>query len=501
LFHIRNYELSSLEYQLNKRRKMFTEYPTTLPMESLLTPAVESKTTERNEVAQTPAGGDSRAASTQSQRDVWFARASAAMPYGVSSNFRYWGEKETMVIARGKGSRVWDVDGKSYIDYRLGYGPVILGHAYDAVNEAVIQAMNDGNVFALTNTHEIKAAERLKRMTKTDKVRFTNSGAESTMHTLRIARAHTNREKYIKFEGSYHGAHDYAMWSTPSAPLGALGSRKSPIPVASSSGIPDNIRQHVIVLPYNDLEMLEKTVRARYHEIAAIFVEPMMGNNAAVMPTRGFLETIRRMCDEFGIVMVMDEVKTGFRMAKGGAQEYFGIQSDLVCYAKSMGNGFPVGAIAGKEEFMMTIEPGAVGQGGTYTGNIVSSAAVEATLRVMEEQPVFETMNTRGSRLMHGIDEILNRNDIAHVMTGVPTMFGVLLGIEDASNLDFRKVKREADSALSDAICAGLRHYGVMPDPEFFEPWFMSYSHSEQDVDETLEIFDRVVSQVMRTSA
>lgn len=481
------------------------EYQTDLPMESLVTPAAGSRVTEQ--VAMAPAGEAPRvggahaqaAALTQTQRDAWYARASAAMPWGVSSNFRYWGKNDTLVIARGKGAYIWDVDGKKYIDYRLGFGPVILGHAYDAVTQAVIAAMQDGNTFALTNVYEIRAAERICRMTGADKVRFTNSGSESTMHALRIARAHTNRERLIKFEGCYHGAHDNVMWSTPSSPISAMGSRHSPIPVPTSSGIPNDVRKLVLPLPFNDLEMLERTVRDHGHDIAAILVEPIMGNLASIMPAKGWLEFIRKLCDDYGIVMIMDEVKTGFRIAPGGAQQFFGVRADLVTYAKALGNGFAIGAIAGKDEFMMTIEPGAVGQGGTYCGNVVSVAACDAVLRVMEEQPVFETINARGLRLMTGIHKILNRHDIPHAITGVPALFGVIIGNQTGGiPRDYRTVAKYSDDALSNAVCAGLRVRGIMPDPEYAEPWFVCYELSDADVDETLQQYEDVVASLTR---
>jgi glutamate-1-semialdehyde 2,1-aminomutase len=476
--------------------------PNDLPMESLVKPAAGSMAT--TPVAMAPAGGAPRVAKADvrsgTQRDLWYARARAVMPWGVSSNFRYWGEDETPVVARGKGAYIWDVDGKRYIDYRLGFGPVILGHAYDAVTQAVFEAMQDGNTFALTNVYEIQAAERLCRMTGADKVRFTNSGSESTMHALRIARAHTNRERFIKFEGCYHGAHDNVMWSTPNSPVEAMGSRRSPIPVPTSSGIPSDVRKLVIPLPFNDFEMLERTVRDHGHDIAAILVEPMMGNMASLMPAKGWLGFIRKLCDDYGIVMIMDEVKTGFRIAPGGAQQFFGVRADLVTYAKAMGNGFPIGAIAGKEEFMMTIEPGAVGHGGTYCGNVVSVAACDATLRVMEEEPVFETINARGLRLMAGIHDILDRFGIPHVVTGVPAMFGVIIGNGEADGppRDYRTANSYSDDELSSAICEGLRERGVMPDPDYAEPWFLCYALSEADVDETLQAYEDVVASVIR---
>jgi glutamate-1-semialdehyde 2,1-aminomutase len=355
-----------------------------------------------------------------------FKQAKKVIPHGVNSNFRYWGDDDTLVITHGEGTYIWDADGSKYIDYRLGFGPVILGHANPFVVTKVQEAMSKGTIFAWTTPLEIKVCERITRLCKVDKVRLTNTGTEATMHALRIARAYTGREKFIKFEGQYHGMADYFMFSTASTGLGALGSRRSPVNSPTTSGIPKAINQYVINLPFNDFERLEETIEAKWGDLAAVFVEPMLGNSAGVMPKTGFLEKIRELCSKYGIVMVFDEVKTGFRIANGGAQEYFGIQADLVTYAKSMGNGFPIAAIAGKEEVMMTIQPGAMAHGGTYSGNTVGTAAADATLELLETEPVLETINQRGQALMKGIDEILTEADFPHVVTGVPSMFGII---------------------------------------------------------------------------
>lgn len=417
-----------------------------------------------------------------------FERAKESIPYGVNSNFRYWGDEDTLVIDHGQGSYVWDADGKRYIDYRLAFGPIILGHANPSVNENVRQAIDRGTLFAWTTELEISVAERIRRLCNVDKVRLTNTGTEATMHALRIARAYTGREKFISFEGHYHGMVDYFLFSTASASRGALGSRRSPIAVRASSGIPLDIRKYLISLPFNDFELLEHTVKSRWFDIAAIVFEPIMGNCAGIMPKEGYLEKIRELCDEYGIVMVMDEVKTGFRVANGGAQQYFNIQADLVTYAKSLGNGFPIAAIAGKEQVMMTVEPGAVAHGGTYSGNIVGTAAADKTLAILEEEPVIETINARGDALMAGIDEILTEADIPHVLIGPPSMFGILLGTNEAPQ-DFRDYTA-GDGALYEAISMELAMRGVLPDSDGREPWFLCYALSEEDVSETLNIFN-----------
>jgi glutamate-1-semialdehyde 2,1-aminomutase len=417
-----------------------------------------------------------------------FQRAKKVIAHGVNSNFRYWGEEDTLVIERGEGAYIWDADSKRYIDYRLAFGPIILGHAFPAVNQRVQEAIQNGILFAWTTPLEISVAERICRMTGVDKVRLTNTGTEATFHALRIARAHTGREKFIKFEGQYHGMVDYFMFGTASSQEEDLGARSDPATAPMSLGIPKDISNYVLNLPFNDLEMLEETLEKRYQEIAAIFVEPIMGNAAGIMPKPGYLEKIRELCTKYEIVLVFDEVKTGFRVANGGAQEYFGVKADLVTYAKSMGNGFPIAAIGGTENVMMTIDPGKMAHGGTYSGNSVGCAAAIATLELLETQPVIETINARGTVLMKGIDEILSEHSIPHVVTGVPSMFGILLGTDQTPH-EFRDYI-QGDAELYEAIAMELIARGVQPDADGREPWFLCYALSEADVTETLNIFN-----------
>ena len=425
-----------------------------------------------------------------------FQKAKAVMPHGVNSNFRYWGDDDTLVITRGDGAYIWDADGKRYIDYRLGFGPIILGHANPAVVNSVQEAIQEGTIFAWTTPGEIELCERITRMCNVDKVRLTNTGTEATMHALRIARAYTGREKFIKFEGQYHGMADYFMFSTASSNPGSLGSKRSPINTPNTSGIPKGINQYVINLPFNDFERLEETIHAKWGDIAAIFVEPILGNAAGILPVPGFLEKMRELCDKYGIVLVFDEVKTGFRIANGGAQDYFNIQADLVTYAKSLGNGFPIAAIAGKEDVMMTIQPGAMAHGGTYSGNVVGTAAAIATLEILETEPIIQTINQRGNRLMTGISDILTEAGIPHAVTGVPSMFGMVLGTDQVPH-DFRDYFK-GDGELYEEIALELIHRGVQPDGDAREPWFLCYALSEEDVNETLNIFNDSVKAVKK---
>jgi len=426
----------------------------------------------------------------------YYQKAVKHIPFGVNSNFRYWGENDTLMIAKGDGPYIWDVDGKRYIDYRLGFGPVILGHNHPVVTKAVQQAIEGGTVFALTTPGEVELAERFTRMCKVDKVRLTNTGTEACMHALRFARAYTGREKFIKFEGTYHGMADYFMFSTAATHSKYMGVRNSSNPVAMTSGIPRDLYKLIYTLPFNDEERLEKLVESKWHEIAAIIFEPVMGNVAGIMPQKGYLEKMRQLCDKYGIVMLMDEVKTGFRLANGGAQEYFGIKADLLTYAKSMGNGFPIAAIGGKEEIMSIVGPGNVAHAGTYSGNVVGVAAANATLEILETTPVIEDIFRMGTRLMEGLDSILTEADVPHAMTGVPSMPGYVLGKNHvpAGLREYNLV----DTELYEKIGMKFIEMGVMPEADAREPWFLCHAHTQDVIDETLNIFKDAVWQVVK---
>lgn len=423
-----------------------------------------------------------------------FEQAKRFIPYGVNSNFRYWGDEHTPIMQRGQGAFVWDADDNRFIDYRLGFGPIILGHAWPEVNRRVAAAIENGVLFAATTPVEIELAERFTRMTGMDKVRLSNTGTEANMHALRIARAFTGREKFIKFEGNYHGNFDYVMFSGPNANAELLGPRARPHRLAATQGMPTAVRNYLISLPYNDIELLEDAFRRAGGELAAVAVEPVMGNVACILPDRAWLQRVRELCSEYGVVLIFDEVKTGFRLARGGAQEYFGIRADLAAYAKAMGNGFPVSAVAGRADIMGVVEPGRVAHGGTYCGNVVAATAAAATLEILETQPVLETIAANGQVLMHGIDEILSRAGVPHAISGVPAMFSVLLG-KNTPPVDYRSYA-EFDAALFGELGAALIERGVLVDDDPREPWFLSYSHNAAVVQETLQIVEDAVQSV-----
>ena len=426
-----------------------------------------------------------------------FNRALNVLVKGVSSNFRFLGENETPIIARGKGARIWDADGNEFIDYRLGWGPIILGHADERVNQAVADHLENGTTFAATTELEVMAAEKLVNMIPgMEKLRFTNTGTEATMHALRTARGYTNKEKFIKFEGQYHGAHDYVLFSTASSPISAMGARTSPIPVQVGSGIPDKIRDYVYCLPFNDFDAVEQCVKDHHGDVAAMFVEPCLGNIAGIEPEDGFLAHLKTLCNEYNIVLVFDEVKTGFRLANGGAREAYGVIPDISTYAKSLGNGFPVAAFGGKGEVMDVIGGGSVTHAGTFGANGVSMAAANAVLDILSESPVLENLAERGKRLKAGLDQVLTDADLPHQMSGHPNIQGFLI--------TEKPVKEVRDLAYSDddvyeAIMNNMYDRGVWVENDPREPWFLCAAHSDEIIDETLNKFQDSVQAAIHS--
>lgn len=424
-----------------------------------------------------------------------FDRAMKVMSKGVSSNFRYWGPTSTPVVARGKGAKVWDVDGNEFIDYRLGWGPTILGHADERVNAAVHAAIEHGTIFAAATEMEVIVAEKICAMVPgMEMLRFTNTGTEATMHSLRVARGYTGREKFIKFEGQYHGMHDYVLFSTASSNIHSMGARRSPVPVQVGSGIPKGIRDYVITLPFNDFEAVERVAKERYWEIAAMIVEPALGNSAGLEADPGFLAHLRQVCDEYGIVLIFDEVKTGFRFANGGAREAYNVISDISAYAKSLGNGYPVAAFGGKREIMDLIGPGSLAHAGTYGGNALSMAAANAVLDILAASPVLTNLAKRGQRLKSGLSEILSDADIPHQMTGHPNMPGFLI-TEERIN-DYRGMARHNDEVYNAILEHLYEHGGVWAEIDAREPWFLCEAHDEALIDETLNRFQDAVKAV-----
>jgi glutamate-1-semialdehyde 2,1-aminomutase len=427
-----------------------------------------------------------------------YRRAMKTLPGGTDSNFRAWGES-TIYVDRGKGGKVWDVDGNEFVDLRMGYGPVILGHADERVDDYVNERMRQGVSFSLTSEDEVQAMELVKELTGwVDMARMTVSGTEATMHAMRIARAFTGREKIVKFEGQYHGVHDYALISVGPDDMSELGDPDAPVALAWGRGIPAAVADTIIPARYNNIEALRRVFERKGEEIAAIIVEPVLGNAQGIMPQEGFHQKMRALTQEFGILLIFDEVKTGFRFARGGAAEYFGVTPDLATYAKAMGNGYPAAAFGGRREIMDML-PSKVSHGGTYAGNRVAAAAAVKTLEIIRDTNALETIHATGRTIQDGLREILDPVGIPYHFTGHPSMFGIMFREEVAT--EYRDWAT-TDHELYDAIAIGMHARGAMPEPDSREPWFICEAHADADlIDRVLTAFSDSLDAALEARA
>ena len=413
-----------------------------------------------------------------------YRRASKVLPGGANSNFRTWGE-DTVYVDRGQGGLVWDIDGNEYVDLRMGYGPVILGHGDPRVDDYVNERMRKGVSFSLTTEDEIRAIELLCELTGwVDQARMTVSGTEATMHAMRMARAYTGRNKIVKFEGQYHGVHDYALISVAPDDMSELGDEDNPVRLTWGRGIPDAVADTIIPARYNNIDFLRRLFEREGDDIAAIIVEPVLGNAQGIMPAPGFHQAMRALTEEFGILLIFDEVKTGFRFARGGAAEFFGITPDLATYAKAMGNGYPAAAFGGRAE-IMSLLPDKVSHGGTYAGNRVAAAAASKTLEIIRDTDVLDTIRATGLRIQDGLREVLNPTGVPYQFTGHPSMFGIMF--TDKVATEYRDWAN-TDHELYDALAMAMQARGAMPEPDSREPWFVCEAHAQGD------IVDRVVT-------
>ena len=328
-----------------------------------------------------------------------FQKAVKRLPLGVASTFRYWGDERTIYVHHGKGGRTWDIDGNCYVDYRLGYGPAILGYADDRVDAAARKGMEVGGVFALSTERELIVADRIAKMVPAaELVRFSNSGTEAVMAALRLARAYTSRDSYLLVEGGYHGLFDAAMWMA-NVDGWDKNSNDDPEVVAYSKGIPQTLKSLVHVVPNNSMQRLEDTFKQHGHTLAAMLIEPIQGNCCSIMASVEYVKYARELCDKYGVLLIIDEVKSGFRVGKGGIQGLYGVTPDITTFAKAVANGYPIAIVAGSEKVMRTFKYGGAAHGGTYTAHSVSLAAAEECLRILDETPALETLASYGEKL------------------------------------------------------------------------------------------------------
>lgn len=379
---------------------------------------------------------------------------------------------------RAKGSKIFDVEGKSYIDYCLAYGPMVLGHANPDVMSDVVLQLRSGSAYGVPTEKEIELAKLVvKKVPCAEMVRFVNSGTEATMSAIRLARAATGRNKIIKFEGAYHGAHDYVLVKSGS---GAAGLPDSP-------GVPEDTTKNTILIPFNDEEAVQETFKNQGDSIAAIIIEPIMGNVGFIPPKEGYLEFLREITSDNGTVLIFDEVITGFRIAEGGAQEQFNVTPDLVTFGKILGGGFPIGAVSGKKEYMEMIAPsGSVYQAGTFNGNPISITAGLSTLKQLNSSFYVE-MNSKGNILRNGINDLIDDNGLDYRTVGMSSMFQIYLTDREVWNYEDAKT---ADTDKFQTYFQTLLKNGVFIPPSQFECCFLSLMHETEDIQKTLEIVD-----------
>ena len=425
---------------------------------------------------------------SRTESDRLFAEALKYIPGGVNSPVRAFRAVggQPFFVAKARGARVWDVDGNAYIDYVGTWGPAILGHAYPEIIRAVQQAAENGTSFGIPNPYEVRMAQRICSLVPSvQKVRMCNSGTEATMSAIRLARGFTGRDKIIKFEGCYHGHTDSLLVKAGSGAL-TFGH-------PDSAGVPTAFTQHTIVLPYNEPEAVSAAFAANPDQIAGIILEPVPGNAGLYLPRPGYLEFLRELTRAQGALLIFDEVMTGFRLAKGGAQERFGIQPDLSCFGKVIGGGLPVGAFGGRADIMDCLAPlGPVYQAGTLSGNPLAMAAGLAALEALAAGNAYERLEQLGALLESGLRDAAAKACVPVQVNRCGSMFCGYFTDQPVRNL--------ADAMRSDRerfkkYFHGMLAEGIYLAPSQFEAGFLSTAHSEADIDQTV----RAAAKVMKT--
>jgi glutamate-1-semialdehyde 2,1-aminomutase len=426
-----------------------------------------------------------------------YDEARALIPGGASSIIR-WASYEPypIYIDRGSGPRLTDVDGNEYLDYLLGYGAIINGHANPKIVQAISNQATKGTMFGTPVELEIDLARKFKQMVPSaDSVIFGTNGTDATMNAIRIARAATGKDMVLKFEGHYHGQHDYAMISVE-APPSVAGLEEYPRPLPYSAGIPSLVLDTVIVSPWNNLRAFERIMKRHRNEVAAIIMEPIMANSSVIPPSPDYLKSVKEIAAQNDALLIFDEVVTGFRVAPGGAQELYGVAADISTWGKAMGGGVPISAISGKREYMDLIGPGKVSYGGTYFANSLTLAGALANLEVLSEQDSFhfKRFKEMTSKLTSEISKIGDRTGQDICVQGVPGMFSLVF-------TKLKKIINYRESLLIDwnkyrALSQILLNKGVFVHPDNYERVTISTAHTDADIEKTISIFDEAFRQL-----
>ena len=418
-----------------------------------------------------------------------YRRASGLIPGGVNSPVRAFKAVgiSPIFVDHAKGSKIWDVDGNEYIDYVGSWGPMILGHAHPKVIAALKKVAPKGTSFGAPTPLEVELAIKVKNaFPSMQLVRMVSSGTEAVMSAIRVARGFTGRDKILKFEGCYHGHGDSLLVKA--------GSGATTFGIPDSLGVPEDLAKHTLTTSYNDLESVGAMVSRYPEQIACIIVEPVAGNMGVVLPERGFLEGLRKICDEQGILLIFDEVISGFRAAYGGAQELYGIKADLTCLGKIIGGGLPVGAYGGKEEIMEAVAPlGGVYQAGTLSGNPLAMAAGLETLKLLKSKKTYHDLEKKTVYLTEAISRSAEEKGLPVTInraTGLCTLFFTEGPVKDYHTAKMSNTKRFAQFFVE------MVEQGIYLPPSQFEAWFISLAHTQKDLDKTIEASDTALKRI-----
>jgi glutamate-1-semialdehyde 2,1-aminomutase len=395
-----------------------------------------------------------------------------------SRSYKAVGGGAPVVMERAQGAYFWDVDGNKYIDYLAAYGPIITGHAHPHITEAIKRAAENGVLYGTPTRHEITFAKMLKdAIPSLEKVRFVNSGTEAVMTTIRVARAYTNRDKIIKFAGCYHGHSDLV--------LVAAGSGPSTLGTPDSAGVPKSIAQEVITVPYNDIDSFKQALDRWGDQVAAVLVEPIVGNFGIVMPKEGFLEQVNELAHAAGALVIYDEVITAFRFMYGGAQNLLGVTPDLTALGKIIGGGLPIGAYGGKKEIMEQVAPlGPAYQAGTMAGNPASIQAGIACLEVLQQDGVYEKLDHLGAMLEEGI---LKHARNYHIPVTINRLKGALTVYFTTEKVENYEQAERTDGEMFAKFFKLMLHQGINLAPSKYEAWFITIAHTEEDIQQTIK--------------
>jgi glutamate-1-semialdehyde 2,1-aminomutase len=425
----------------------------------------------------------------QASSEKLYRQAEQIIPGGVNSPVRSCRAVGThpLFIARGLGSKIFDVDGNVYIDYVGSWGPLIVGHAHPEVVEAVKTAAELGTSFGIPTMLEVDLAQMITKLVPSmEMVRMVNSGTEATMSAIRLARGYTGRSKIIKFDGCYHGHADMLLVKA--------GSGAATLGIPGSAGVPADVVQHTLSLRFNDLDQVGSVMQDEGKDVAAIILEPVAGNMGVVPPKPGFLEGLRHWCNDTGALLIFDEVMTGFRVALGGAQELYGVQPDLTCLGKVIGGGLPVGAYGGRRDIMSRVAPlGEVYQAGTLSGNPLAVTAGLTTLRLLNKPGVYQQLEERSSYLFNQMSRLAAKHKVVSTMNRVGSM-GCLFFTEQKV-VDFDSAQTADTQKFAHMFCAMLER-GVYLAPSQFEAAFVSLAHDQEDIDKTLAAADEVFKEM-----